>query len=64
MPIDRAGSEVSLFTELVECRCKLSMKKVAVCNSILKCFCLHYIAYQASNLLGHNLNLTSFTEVV
>lgn len=26
MPIDRAGSEVFLFTELVECRCKLSMK--------------------------------------
>lgn len=26
MPIDRAGSEVFLFIELVERRCKLSMK--------------------------------------
>lgn len=26
MPIDRAGSEVFLFTVLVEHRCKLSMK--------------------------------------
>lgn len=27
MPIDRAGSEVFLFTDLVECGCKLPMKE-------------------------------------
>lgn len=27
MSIDRAGSEVFLFTALVECRCKLSKKE-------------------------------------
>lgn len=27
MPINRAGSEVLLFTELLDCRCKLSMKE-------------------------------------